>query len=144
MDASSSDSSQAAEPDEEENDQEATRKLEEETWVEWVKRTTHIAETHLQRASIDDWVVAQRRKKWRLAGHTARRTDHRWSRTLLEWTPPNSNRGRGHPPKKWSTDLDAYFYNLDGIPRGLWISVAQDRNRWHSLEESFVQKSWFK
>jgi hypothetical protein len=84
-------------------------KLEQETWVQWIQRCTRIAEDQLEKASIDDWVVTQRRRKWRLAGHTARRDDNRWSETLLGWEPPCSNRGRGHPCKRWTSDLDAYF-----------------------------------
>ena len=124
---------------EDENDENTS---EEETWVDWIKRTTHIAEAHLRRTSVDDWVEAQRRRQWRLAGHTARRTDSRWSVTVLGWQPPYSNRGRGHPVKRWTTELDAYFFHLEGVPSGIWIAIALDRDRWHLLEDGFVRKAW--
>ncbi len=44
------------------------RELEQESWIDWIKRCTHLAETHLHKAALDDWVGAQRRRKWRLAG----------------------------------------------------------------------------
>ena len=117
---------------------------EQETWVQWIRRCTRIAEDQLGRASIDDWVVAQRRRKWRLAGHTARRDDNRWSETLLGWQPPYSNRGRGHPCKRWTTDLDAYLYHVDGVPRWVWKAVALDRGRWQALEEGFISQAWYR
>ena len=42
-----------------------------ESWVEWMKRTTGALEKQLKKADIDEWVTAQRRRKWRWAGHTA-------------------------------------------------------------------------
>ena len=46
-------------------------KLSHESWVEWVKRTTHIVEEQLAKTGLDDWVTAVRRKLWRWAGHLA-------------------------------------------------------------------------
>ena len=47
-------------------------------WVDWIRWATSIAAASLKRAGIDDWVVAQRRRKFKWAGHVARRTDGRW------------------------------------------------------------------
>ena len=137
--------SEAPEPDEDEpSDDHEEAKLEQETWVQWIRRCTRIAEDQLGRASIDDWVVAQRRRKWRLGGHTARRDDNRWSETLLGWEPPYSNRGRGHPCKRWTSDLDAYFYHVDGTPRWVLKAEAQNRERWEKLEDGFVAQAWYR
>eukprot|EP00973_Karenia_brevis_P079033 10967489-Karenia_brevis.AAC.1 len=73
--------------------------MEVDDWVEWVQRATHTAEEHLRRCGIEDWVTAQRRKKWRWAGHLARRADGRWSTKLLEWTPVDGFRNPGHPTR---------------------------------------------
>ena len=35
-----------------------------ETWVEWLRRRTRITEIILQSLKIDDWIQAQRRRKW--------------------------------------------------------------------------------
>ena len=59
----------------------------EETWVEWIRRTTGMMEKQLHAASLDDWVAAQRKRKWSFAGHVARRDDGRWSHQVLKWEP---------------------------------------------------------
>ena len=109
-----------------------------EDWVDWIRRTTHLAEEHCQRAGLEDWVAAVRRKHWRWAGHLARRTDGRWSSQLLSWVPLG-RRSRGHPCKRWSDALDEYFFKTVGLPRGSWQVVAMDRLQWHSLEDDFVK-----
>ena len=43
-----------------------------ESWIEWIQRTTWMAEGQLSKTGIDDWVVGQRKRQWRFAGHTAR------------------------------------------------------------------------
>lgn len=139
-DTSSETSSDLEEPPEDDN----TEKADQESWVEWVKRCTHVAEAQLRRVAVDDWVTAQRRRKWRLAGHTARRQDNRWSEVLLGWEPASSNRGRGHPCKRWTTDLDSFFYARDGRPRWVWKHSAQDRTVWQNLEDDFVANAWYK
>ena len=58
-----------------------------ESWLDWIKRTTSVAEEHLRATGLDDWVVAQRKRNWAFAGHVARRTDMRWSSHLLKWCP---------------------------------------------------------
>ena len=75
-DASSRSSSSSQEPttDEEEHDED---KEEEESFVEWIQRATGISEVHMKKAGIDEWVSGQKRRKFKLAGHIARRTDGR-------------------------------------------------------------------
>ena len=67
----------------------------------------------------------------------ARRTGGRWSSKLLSWTPQGRRR-RGHPCKRWSDDLDAYFNRRDGSPKGCWLHVAQSRELWQSMEDGYV------
>eukprot|EP00973_Karenia_brevis_P044718 6192349-Karenia_brevis.AAC.1 len=71
----------------------------EEDWASWIQRITHIVDSCLLSVVSDDWVTAQRRRKWRLAGHTARRDDGRWSLQVASWTPGHGHRARGHPKK---------------------------------------------
>ena len=101
-------------------------------------------EHHLAGAGVDDWVTAQRRRKWRLAGHTARRQDGRWSEKFLDWEPFCGHRPRGHPPKRWTNDLDAFSFHLDGAPRWIWKAAAQNRDKWQELEDRFVERRWYK
>eukprot|EP00973_Karenia_brevis_P066770 9283285-Karenia_brevis.AAC.1 len=42
-----------------------------EPWQDWIVRVTHLAEDALKKCNLDDWVAAQKRKKWRWAGHVA-------------------------------------------------------------------------
>ena len=79
-----------------------------------------------------------------MAGHTARRTDNRWSEAVLGWEPPYSNRRRGHPCKRWESDLDAFFFHREGPPRWVWQRVAGDREQWHRLEDEFVARAWYR
>ena len=143
--SSSGSDTDGSEPEETEEDQKGTTdKKQEESWVDWIQRCTRIVEHQLGKAGVDDWVAAQRRRKWRLAGHTARRQDGRWSETLLDWEPICGHRSRGHPPKRWTNDLDAFFFHLDGVPRWIWKATAQDREKWQVLEDSFVERRWYK
>jgi hypothetical protein len=60
-----------------------------ETWTDWLRRRTRIAEDTLKALRLDDWVQAQRRRKWQTAGHQVRREDGRWASTpgtyVLDW-----------------------------------------------------------
>ena len=140
--ASQTSSSETDSDELDDSESDGKEKLQEETWLEWMRRCTHSAEEHLKKASIEDWVLAQRRRKWRLAGHTARREDHRWSETMLRWQPLRSFRAQGRPCKRWSDDLDSFFYCRDGLPTWVWKAVAQDRREWQSLEDEFVATAW--
>ena len=70
-----------------EEDEGEDEKKEEETWVEWMIRTARAASCAMQKANVPDWVQEQKRRKWRWAGHVARRTDMRWSTFMLGWVP---------------------------------------------------------
>ena len=51
-----------------------------EAWVEWIKRATARALVVAADAKVRDWVAAHYERKWRWAGHVARRPD-----TALVW-----------------------------------------------------------
>ena len=128
--SSESSDSDLSEPDE------GTLSLEKddgETWVQWIQRSTGIVDNQLKKASIDDWIVAQRKRKWRLAGHTARRDDGRWSEVALSWEPSWGRRSRGHPVKRWTQDLDDFFADKDGTTKGCWQQVVQNKLFWKRL-----------
>ena len=108
-----------------------TPRLEEETWVDYIQRSTHRAETIFNACGGVDWVVESRRRKWRFAGKTATRNDGRWSTSLLHWVPEHG-RGRdvGHPCKRWRDDIEE-------LVGGEWAQVAQDLELWHILSSKF-------
>ena len=99
-----------------------------ESWVEWMKRTTGALEEQLKKADIDEWVTAQRRRKWRWAGHTARREDGRWSTMILDWSPEKGCRKVGHPAKRWTDDLNAI------VGGDMWECMAHERDEWKAFE----------
>jgi len=136
---SSSSSGESGVPDTDRESDEA--ELEEETlepFIDWLKRATHISEEHAHKHGLQDWVDAQRSRKWRLAGHIARRTDGRWSTKLLSWSP-SGHRSQGHPMTRWRDELVSFTSSVYG--RGAdWREIAQDRATWIALEEGFVNK----
>eukprot|EP00973_Karenia_brevis_P052500 7294647-Karenia_brevis.AAC.1 len=107
-----------------------------------MKRTTNLAEEHFHKVSVDDWVQAQRRCKWRFAGHCARREDERWSTAAIHWEPRGGYRRGGHPERRWSDAFDAFFRNKFGSGRGLWLAAAQYRETWRNYEDEFSACAW--
>eukprot|EP00973_Karenia_brevis_P036711 5058766-Karenia_brevis.AAC.1 len=69
-----------------------------ESFVDWISRATHMAEDVAAKLHVTDWVSEQRKRKWQLAGHTARRNDGRWSTQMVFWQP-HGIRNVGHPVK---------------------------------------------
>ena len=137
IDHASASSSESIGGSTEEEDDDDQPLREEETWVEWIRRTTGIVEKQLRATSLDDWVAAQRKRKWSFAGHVARRDDGRCSHQVLKWEPPEGCRSRGHPVKWWGDALDEFFKSL-GIGRHGWITIAQDRQGWALLAKDFA------
>ena len=93
------------EDDDEEEEEDAVN----ESWVEWVQRATHIAELAARKYQVTDWAAAHLSRKWRLAGHTARRTDHRWSTVALDFCVEGGVRRVGHISHK---AVDRRHYEL--------------------------------
>ena len=110
-----------------------------EDWLDWIRRATSIAEACLKRAGIDDWVAAQRRRKFKWAGHVARRTDGRWGTLILDWTPSGTRRV-GRPKKRWTDSLVEYFSSSD-MGDHAWRYVACDRASWYEHEAAFSKCS---
>ena len=122
------------------SDDEDSKEQELEEWSEWLKRTAHKAEDECRKLGLDDWVTLQRKRKWRLAGHTARREDERWSTAMLNWHPAGK-RFQGHPNKRWADDLNKFFKMEFEGPVGFWRIIAQNRDEWQSLENDFINFS---
>ena len=40
-----------------------------------------------EKTKVKDLLVAIKEKKWRWAGHVARREENRWNKRLTDWTP---------------------------------------------------------
>ncbi|GBP43498.1 hypothetical protein EVAR_30455_1 [Eumeta japonica] len=63
------------------------------------------------------------------AGHIARLTDQRWTSRVTRWTGPPGKRRPGRPLSRWEDDIK----RTAGTN---WRLVAQDRDKWKSLEEA--------
>ena len=118
-----------------------------ETWVEWIKRTTHQAEQHLENMRIENWMVKIRRQKWRCAQRHAILDHDRWSHVALIWNPlthytgsrPRGHRRAARPKVRWVDDI-THFANLHNL--GNWIQSAFDNKLWQRLESEFVKDDW--
>ena len=111
-----------------------------EPWLDWFRRSTHTADELAVRHGVCDWVEECRRRKWKLAGHTLRRTDGRWSTRLLNWIPNAGHRDVGHPAQRWSDELAVFHKRLYGNP--YWSVAAMERETWNMLEEDFASRRW--
>ena len=75
--------------------------IEEEEWIEHIRRSTREAEEQMKKANIPYWIEAHRKMKRRLAMRTASLLEERWSRKISEWdSGVKTNRPVGRPKKK--------------------------------------------
>ena len=114
-----------------------------EPWVDFIKRATHDAEEKLHRLDIEDWVSAQRRRKWNVAHRIAMQSSDRWSNRAATWNPDlTSNvaaRPQGRPKKRWHDDINELLkelLNKDTVDR---MEVAKDEAAWHRLTTHYVK-----
>jgi hypothetical protein len=133
-----SDKTSGDESDEEEEQGGGEEQEEAENWAEWIKRATNLAEAAAKKAGLVDWVEEQRRRKWRWAGHVARRDDGRWSRRLLRWEPHGGRRSWGRPALRWEDTICQFMRNKGEA----WLEAAQDRFKWSSWEDEFASARW--
>jgi hypothetical protein len=110
-----------------------------ENYIDWLKRATGISEMFLKNVGAEDWVDGQKRRKYRLAGHLARRTDGRWSSKILYWDA-TGQRSVGRPKRRWEDCINEYFQEI--MEGAFWYALAQCRQTWSSLESGFVDRGW--
>ena len=97
-----------------------------------VTKKDKVSNTNLRlKSGVQDIISSIKSKKWRWAGHLARRCDNRWTVRLTNWTPRTYNRGRGRQKMRWRDELTTH----GGIA---WQRVARDRSEWSIGEEAFV------
>ncbi len=89
----------------------------------------------IKKGAVSDWVVEQRRRKWRWAGHIVRMKGLRWTVRMLHWIPVGGERSRGRPATRWEDELKEFAKSLGKK----WEDCAADRGLWGSLEASFVE-----
>ena len=64
-----------------------TTAIEEEDWIEYIKRSTVDALDKMERAKIRCWNRTHRKMKWKLALRIATSPSERWLNKAAEWNP---------------------------------------------------------
>ena len=71
-----------------------TAGIEEEDWIEDIKRSTEDAIDQMKTARIQCWIKTHRRMKWRMATRIASLPEERWIVKAAEWNPELSTKYR--------------------------------------------------
>jgi hypothetical protein len=86
-----------------------------------------------QRTKVTDKAHLISMLKWQRAGHISRRTENRWGKRVLDWTPCLSKRSvRRHQARCKD--------NLRRTAGRSWMQVAEDRARWRAIGEPYAQQ----
>ena len=110
-----------------------------ESWIQWIIRSTRAGEREMKGAKVGDWVEEQRRRKWKWAGHVMRRTDGRWSTAAANWKP-EGKRKVGGQHRAWMDDIEDIVMEESRWGRGEWQMCAMDRDEWRSLEAKYCMR----
>ena len=87
---------------------------------QWIRQQTKVVDIMERIASL----------KWNWAGHIARRTDERWTKTIMNWRPP-ATRPMGRPPERWTNSIK----RTAGTK---WQQLAIDRSAWKEKGEAYI------
>ena len=134
-----------------------TVEIEEEDWIDYIRRSTADAIDKMEHAKIRCWNKTHRKMKWKLALRIATSPSERWLKKAAEWNPELSSRYRtnrtiGRPKKRWEDDINDFLkQNLDerkieeplerkNQNNNTWINIASDRKEWTRLEEKYTMK----
>ena len=127
--------------------------IEEEEWIDYIKRSTDEAMEKMENAKIRCWNKTHKGMKWRLALRTASLPNERWLVKAAEWNPELSskyktNRAIGRPRRRWEDDINDFlkleenetenFIERDNQYKKSWINAAKDRGRWTLLENDYT------
>ncbi|KAJ8868462.1 hypothetical protein PR048_029990 [Dryococelus australis] len=91
------------------------------------KRTDYIQSV----TKVRDILERVKTIKWQWAGHTARRSDDRWTTAVMDRIPRGLKRSRGRAPGLW----DRAIRRVVGVN---WKNIAQDRLAWKELKTTYV------
>ena len=125
------------------------RRRPEETWVDWIQRSTRIARSLAQHAGVRMWLETHLQSKWRWAGHIIRMQDDRLAKRAVEWRDSvwwhaEVTNFTGHlrlrrPHKshwfRWEDDLKRYAASQGWQA---WQTVARRRDVWRDHCEAFI------
>ena len=75
-----------------------TTAIEEEEWIDYMKRSTDEAIEQMKKTNIRCWIKADKRMKWRLALRIASLLGKRWIVKAAEWKPELSSKYKTYRP----------------------------------------------
>ena len=129
-----------------------TVEIEEEDWIDYIRRSTADAIDKMEHARIRCWNKTHRKMKWKLALRIATSPSERWLKKAAAWNPELSSRYRtnraiGRPKKRWEDDINDFLKqnleekeNEEPLERksqnnNIWINIAKDRKEWTRLRK---------
>ena len=91
-----------------------TTLIEEEDWIDYIKRSTEQAVDKMESAKIGCWNKTHKKMKWKLAMRIATSPSERWLKKAAEWNPEMSSRYRTNrairrPRKRWEDDINEFL-----------------------------------
>ena len=87
-----------------------TDEIDEEDWIEYMKRSTAAAVERMKAAKIPCWIETHRRMKWRLAMRIVLLP----AKKAVNWNPglstkQQTNRPVGRPKKRWEDEINDFL-----------------------------------
>jgi hypothetical protein len=110
-----------------------------ESWVEWIKRTTHKAEELLKRHNLDDWITTYKRRKFMWARELATKGQCTWAFKALMWQPDECThrRKQARPRQRWIDDIATLIQEAGFLEP--WNVVAESLETWEQLLTCFIK-----
>ena len=132
-----------------------TTEIEEEDWIDYIKRSTNDAMENIENAKIRCWNKTHKKMKWILALTIATSPSERWLMEAAEWKPELSSKYRtkraSGPRKRWEDDINEFLKLVEEETENLtesssqinktWTNTAKDRGRWALLKEKYTMTS---
>ena len=125
--------------------------MEEEDWINYIKRSTAVAIEQMKNARIPCWIEMHKKMKWRLAMRIATMKNERWAKKAAEWKPGLSDKIKtqktvGRPTKRWEDEINDFLRSEETEEsRGndlknndTWIKIAQNQRSWKQMESDFA------
>ena len=96
-----------------------TVEIDEEDWIDYIRRSTAVALDKMERAKIRCWNKTHKKMKWKLALRIATSPSERWLKKAAEWNPEMStkyktSRAIGRPKKRWEDDIKDNKIRIEG------------------------------
>ena len=124
----------------------------EEDWIEYLKRSTRLAEEKMRTANFPCCTMTHKKMKWRLALRIASQPETRWSKKAAKWNPClgsgcKASRAMGRPRKRWEDDMNQFrkpeeteeTKGNDLKNKDTWMRGAQDQLRWKEMDKDHTR-----